>query len=108
MADETTLTRVCSAEDVPLNEVRRFDLNGARVAVFHLDDGFYALGDTCSHEEASLSEGFVEDEQVECPKHGATFDIRTGRNCTLPATRPVPAYRVSVENGEVYVEVPHG
>jgi 3-phenylpropionate/trans-cinnamate dioxygenase ferredoxin subunit len=108
VSDETTLTRVCLADDVPVNEARRFVVNGVPIAVFHMPDGFYAIGDTCSHEEASLSEGFVEEDVVECPRHGAQFDIRTGQNRSLPATRPVPAYRVVAENGEVYVEVPNG
>lgn len=108
MNDETTLTRVCRVEDIPVNEARRFVVNGTPIAVFNMPDGFSAIGDTCSHEEASLSEGFVEDDVVECPRHGAQFDIQTGQNRSLPATRPVPAYRVVAENGEVYVEVSNG
>ena len=104
MSEEKTLVRVCRADEIPLNEARRFDLNGAPIAVFHLPAGFFAIGDTCSHEEASLSEGFLEDDVVECPKHGAQFDIATGQNRSLPATRPVPAYRAVVDGDDVYVE----
>jgi 3-phenylpropionate/trans-cinnamate dioxygenase ferredoxin subunit len=106
MTEETTLVRVCRTDEIPLNEGRRFDVNGSRVAVFHLPLGFFAIGDTCSHEESSLSEGFVEDDVVECPKHGAQFEIATGTNRSLPATRPVPAYKVAVEGEDVYVEAP--
>lgn len=108
MSDERTLERLCSTGDIPLNEARRFEVNGTPVAVFHLPLGFFAIGDTCSHEESSLSEGFVEDEVVECAKHGAQFDIATGKNQSLPATKPVPAYRVVVEGEDVYVEAPNG
>jgi len=108
MSDEKTLVRLCRADEVPLNEGRRFDVNGTPVALFHLPAGFFAIGDTCSHEEASLSEGFVEDEMVECPRHGAQFDIATGQNRSLPATRPVPAFRVVVDGDDVFVEDPDG
>jgi nitrite reductase/ring-hydroxylating ferredoxin subunit len=108
MSDERTLVRVCSTDEIPLNEGRRFDVNGIPVAVFHLPLGFFAIGNTCSHEESSLSDGFVEEDKVECPKHGAQFDIATGKNLSLPATRPVPSYRVVVEGEDVYLEAPNG
>ncbi len=107
-AENATLVRVCRADEIPLNEARRFEVAGVPMAVFHLPAGFFAIGDTCSHEEASLAEGFIEDDVVECPRHGAQFGIETGQNRTLPATKPVPAYRVSVQDGEIYVEDPNG
>jgi len=107
MSDERTLVRLCGTDEIPLNEGRRFEVNGDPIAVFHIPEGFFAIGDTCSHEESSLSEGYIDDDIVECPRHGAQFDIATGQNRSLPATRPVASYRVVVENGEVYVEVPN-
>ena len=65
----------------------------------------FAIGDRCSHAEASLSEGEVFDHEVECPRHGSTFDLRTGKPQSLPATKPVPTYLVQIEDGNVYVEV---
>ena len=108
MAEEATLIKLCRADEVPVGEARRFVVNDVPVALFHLPGGFYAIADTCSHEEASLSEGFIEDEIVECPRHGAQFDIETGQNRSLPATRPVAAYRVAVEGDDIYVEAPNG
>jgi 3-phenylpropionate/trans-cinnamate dioxygenase ferredoxin subunit len=71
-------------------------------------DDFYALGDRCSHEDYSLSEGEVlEDEcEIECWKHGSTFDLHTGEPCSLPATKPVPVYRVRLDGDDVIVELP--
>jgi 3-phenylpropionate/trans-cinnamate dioxygenase ferredoxin subunit len=66
----------------------------------------FALGDRCSHAEASLADGLVSAGTVECPRHGAVFDLRSGAALTMPATRPVPAYPVEVEGDEVYVDVP--
>jgi 3-phenylpropionate/trans-cinnamate dioxygenase ferredoxin component len=108
MSEEKTLVRLCGVDEVPLDEARRFEVNGHRIALFHLPLGFFALGDTCSHAEASLSEGYIEDDSVECPEHGAQFDITTGETRSLPATKPVPTYRVIVEGDEVFVEDPNG
>jgi 3-phenylpropionate/trans-cinnamate dioxygenase ferredoxin subunit len=71
--------------------------------MFRVGDEVYAVGDTCSHAEASLAEGEVFDMSVECPRHGSEFDLRTGAPSSLPATSPVPTYGVSIEDGTVYV-----
>jgi 3-phenylpropionate/trans-cinnamate dioxygenase ferredoxin component len=84
----------------------KVDLDEHRIAVFLIDGSVFAIGDRCSHAEASLAEGEVFDHEVECPRHGSTFDLRTGEPHTLPATKPVPTYSVSIEDGNVYVELP--
>jgi 3-phenylpropionate/trans-cinnamate dioxygenase ferredoxin subunit len=65
----------------------------------------YAIGDTCSHQDYSLSEGDVWGTEVECPLHGSRFNLATGQPDRLPATAPVPTYPVTIRAGEVYVEV---
>lgn len=75
------------------------------IAIFRLDDGYYAIEDRCSHEEAALSEGEIENGKVECPLHGALFDIKTGKNLSLPAVLPVKSYRVKIENGDIFLEL---
>ena len=95
---------VGKANDLQPGMVVRVVLDGVPVAVFNVDGDFHAIGDTCSHEEASLSEGFIDEDIVECPKHGAMFHIPTGENRSLPATRPVPLFRAVVEGDELYVE----
>lgn len=86
-------------------DVKVYQVNENRIAVFQLEDGFYAIEDTCSHEEASLSQGEVEEGVVECPLHGARFDIRSGRNLSFPAVIPVKSYAVKTENGEIFIEI---
>lgn len=76
---------------------------GEDITVFRCDGSFYALDDTCSHAQASLAEGWVEDSQVECPLHGAAFDLRTGEALCLPATRPVATHKVEVIDGQVWL-----
>ncbi|HYT29414.1 MAG TPA: non-heme iron oxygenase ferredoxin subunit [Actinomycetota bacterium] len=102
------LVEVGTTADVPEGEVRRFVVRGTEVAVANLGGGrFLAVGDVCSHAEASLSEGEVDvdDETIECPRHGSTFDLATGRPRTLPATLPVPAFPVKVEGDTILIEV---
>lgn len=74
------------------------------VAVFHTEDGeFYALDDTCSHGQASLAEGWLEKDRVECPLHGSEFCLRTGEALTLPATKPAGVHAVQERDGELYL-----
>jgi 3-phenylpropionate/trans-cinnamate dioxygenase ferredoxin subunit len=78
------------------------------VALVRIDDDVYAIGDTCSHANVSLSEGEVlaGDREIECWKHGSTFSLVTGEPLTLPATQPVPVYEARVEDGQIVVVVP--
>ncbi|AUY49418.1 bifunctional 3-phenylpropionate/cinnamic acid dioxygenase ferredoxin subunit [Streptomyces sp. CB01881] len=89
------------AEDVP----RRVDLNGVPVSIVRTDEGVFAINDTCSHANVSLSEGEVEDCMIECWLHGSSFDLRTGKPSGLPATKPVAVYPVKIEGDDVLVSV---
>ena len=81
----------------------RVDVAGHRLAVFRIGSEFYVIGDRCSHADASLAEGEIFDYDVECPRHGSEFDVRTGRPAGLPATRPVPTYEVRIDGRDVMV-----
>jgi 3-phenylpropionate/trans-cinnamate dioxygenase ferredoxin subunit len=95
---------VCHEDDLPPGGVRRVDLEPP-IAVFNVDGVFYAIDDTCTHANASLSEGDVDGCAVECPWHIATFDLRTGEPSSLPATKPVRTHSVKIEDGTVFVLV---
>ena len=99
--------RVCSVDDIASGQAKRFDVGGAKVAVVRIGDDFYALGDTCSHAEVSLSEGEVltSDREIECWKHGSTFSLVDGEPQSLPATRPVPVYEVVLDGSDVLVRL---
>ena len=73
------------------------------IAVFRLGDEYYAMDDVCTHDGGPLAEGLIEGDEIECPRHGARFSIRTGAVLCLPATAPVTTYPVRVENGEILV-----
>jgi 3-phenylpropionate/trans-cinnamate dioxygenase ferredoxin subunit len=94
--------------DVPEGEARRFVVKRIEIAVANLGGGtFLAVDDICSHAEASLSEGEVDvdDETIECPRHGSVFDLRTGRPRSLPATLPVVTFPVKVEGDTIMIEL---
>jgi 3-phenylpropionate/trans-cinnamate dioxygenase ferredoxin subunit len=97
--------RVASVDDVPAGEGRYFDVDGEAIAIFHVDGSYYAINDVCTHEEASLAEGELEGEVVECALHGARFNVRTGEVVSLPAVVPVQTYPVRVVGSNIEVEV---
>jgi 3-phenylpropionate/trans-cinnamate dioxygenase ferredoxin component len=101
-------TRLCSRDDLQPGSAKRFDAAGLRIALVRIGDEYFAVGDRCSHEDYSLADGEVwSDEcELECAKHGSTFDLRTGEPCSLPATKPVPVYDLVIDDDSVSVVVP--
>ena len=91
--------------DIMQNASKVFNIDDKEIALFNCEGKFYAIDDLCSHSEASLSEGEVYDCKVECPLHGAEFDLNAGEAVTLPATKPVKTYPVYVEDGYLYIEM---
>jgi 3-phenylpropionate/trans-cinnamate dioxygenase ferredoxin subunit len=99
--------RVASVDEVPVESLKRVDAGSTPVCLAHAEDGnFYALNDTCTHEEFSLSEGELWEMDVECPQHGSRFNLITGKVTGLPAVIPARTYPVTVEGANVFVEVP--
>ncbi len=92
-----------SLDTIEPGSAMKVTIEGRDIALVRIDDDIYAIGDTCSHADVSLSEGFVEadDCAIECERHGALFDLKTGEALTLPAIRPVPSYDVAVVDGNV-------
>ncbi len=83
----------------------RIEKNGESICVTRIGDEVFAIDDTCSHADASLSEGDVSDHKIECWLHGAEFDLRTGAALTPPAVAPLKKYSVSVDGDSVTVEI---
>lgn len=99
---------LCAVDDLEPGTARRFDVVGHRIALVRIGDDFHAVDDRCSHEDYSLAEGEVwpDECEIECPRHGSTFDLLTGQPCSLPATHAVAVYAVEVADGKVSVVVP--
>ncbi|MFC0432861.1 bifunctional 3-phenylpropionate/cinnamic acid dioxygenase ferredoxin subunit [Kutzneria buriramensis] len=95
---------VCRVDQLPPGEAVRVAAVDPPIAVFHTEDGeFYAVDDTCTHQDASLADGWLEGCTVECPLHASCFDLRTGRPSGPPATTPIRTYPVVVEDGVIRV-----
>jgi 3-phenylpropionate/trans-cinnamate dioxygenase ferredoxin subunit len=101
------LIKACKTDQLKPGEAIRLNLTPP-IAIYRLNDGFYATEDTCSHAQSSLSAGDIDLEEctVECPYHASLFDIRTGHALSLPASKPVRTYAVTIEGDEVFVETP--
>ena len=95
---------VCPMAALPPGEAIRVEADEP-VAVFNVDGVLYAIDDTCTHQDASLADGWVEDCAVECPLHASCFDLRTGKVSGPPAKFPVRTHRVVVQDGMVYDEL---
>ncbi len=101
------LLDVCPADELPPGEVKIVHAGSVSVGVYNLDGEYHAIEDRCSHDDGPLCEGEFDPEAgvVICPRHGANFDIRSGRALTLPAYLPVGVFPVRVVDGMIKVEV---
>ncbi|MFM2352270.1 MAG: hypothetical protein RL096_751 [Actinomycetota bacterium] len=98
--------RICAVEDIKLGKAIRVKIGDDAIAIVRTKaDNVFALDDKCSHGEISLSEGFVDNETIECWAHGAKFSLETGEALTLPAYEPVAKYEVIIDNGDIFLEI---
>jgi len=99
------MSRACAVSDLPEEGAIKVHLGGKDICVARSHGQVYAIFDTCSHADVSLSEGEVEDGTIECWLHGSKFDLRTGAPIGLPATKSVPTYPVTVIGDDVYLKL---
>ncbi|MEA2011416.1 MAG: non-heme iron oxygenase ferredoxin subunit [Actinomycetota bacterium] len=97
--------KIAPLVELPDGSGVRVETHGEKIALFRVGDTVHAIGDRCSHAEASLAEGEVFDGEVECPRHGSPFDLTTGEPGALPATTAVPVYPTAVRDGIVYLTI---
>lgn len=97
---------VAKVGEIAVDGVKIVRLNDVPVAIFRFDDGYYAIEDVCTHDGGPVAEGCLANGVIECPRHGAQFDVRTGRVVRFPATSPVPTYAVRVNGDDIQVECP--
>lgn len=102
----TEFVKVARAEDIPPGGRLWHEFEEETVVIFNVDGEFYCIADVCTHDGGPLEDGELVGYKVECPRHGACFDVRTGDALALPAVEPVPTYLVKVKDGDVYVESP--
>ncbi len=95
--------RVAQITDVKEGTAKVFTVGEVRIALCNVEEKFYAIADICTHDGGPLGEGELDDCQIECPRHGARFDVRTGKALCLPAVINVPTYPVEVRDSEIFV-----
>lgn len=100
-----TLHTIAKVSDTPPGTISVHEVGDLRIALCNVNGRFYAIDDVCTHDGGPLDQGELDGDLVECPRHGARFDVTTGRPMTLPAVRPVQTYPVTVDGDEVRVEV---
>ena len=103
MADEWI--DVGAAAELSAGAITYVDVRGTPMALCHVDGELYAVGNVCTHDNGSLSGGALDGYQIECPRHGARFDVRNGQVICLPAAAPIPTYAVKQEDGRVKVRL---
>ena len=98
-------TKICGFDELEENQAVKVEIDGVPIVVVRDSAGdVFAIGDTCTHGDISLSEGFVEDDTVECWAHGSKFSLKSGRPLNLPAYEPVPVFTVELIDGDVYID----
>ncbi len=100
----TDWIRVCATGELLPGECRVVDVDGASAAVFNVDGEIYAIEDVCTHDGGELTGGELRGHEIECPRHGARFDVRTGSALCAPAYEPTAKFPIKVENGVIYTK----
>jgi 3-phenylpropionate/trans-cinnamate dioxygenase ferredoxin component len=97
---------IAPADQVPDGERVFLEVEGKSIVLFNLAGTFFAIGDVCSHDNGPVGDGEIEEMEIICPRHGARFDIRTGKATSLPAVRDIPSYPVRVVHGMLEIGLP--
>ncbi len=103
----TEFVKVAHVHDIPPGERLFYEFAEETVIIFNVGGKYYCIADLCTHDEGPLEDGILEGFEVECPRHGARFDIRSGKATCFPATEPVPTFQVEVRGDHVYVAPPN-
>ena len=99
---------VATKDELPNGARKLLEIDGRPIAVFNVAGEYYAIADVCSHDDGPVAEGELEGYEIECPRHGAHFDVRDGKVLSFPAIVDIPAYPVRVEGEEILVGLPPG
>ena len=94
---------VASTDEVKVGERIVVEVDDHYIAIFNVDNRYYAIEDVCTHDDGPLAEGYLEGTTIECPRHGAKFDITSGKVLSMPAVKSVPRYEVKVSGNEIQI-----
>lgn len=104
--EQVEYIEITPTEDVPEGERIFIEVKGKSIVIFNLAGKLFAIGDICSHDNGPVGDGEIEETEIICPRHGARFDIRTGKATSLPAVVDIPAYPVRVVDGMIQIGIP--
>jgi len=96
---------VAKTSEISVGEFKQVVVEGKPLLICHTADGFFAIEDTCTHDDGPLADGWLEGDAIECPRHGARFDVKTGKVLCLPAAVPIKSYPVKIEGDEIEVSI---
>ena len=105
-SEKCEFVQVCNLTDLPSGERLYLEIDGQNIVILNLAGIFYAIGDVCSHDDGPVGDGEIEGFEIICPRHGARFDVRTGKVTSLPAVVDIPAYPVRQVNGFIEIGLP--
>ena len=103
MAD--TFVTVANTSEIAIGQVKAVTVQGKQLLICHTEAGFYAVADTCTHDDGPLADGWLDGNAIECPRHGARFDVATGKVLCLPAAVGINSYPVRIDGDEIKVNV---
>ena len=96
---------VARGSEIPVGQFKSVVVQGKPLLICHTERGFFAIDDTCTHDDGPLADGWLEGDEIECPRHGARFDVKTGKVLCLPAAVPIKSYPVKVEGEDIGVNI---
>ena len=97
---------IAPASELPNGERLFLEIEGKAIVIFNIAGQLFAIGDVCTHDDGPLGDGDLEGFNIVCPRHGAEFDVRTGKVVQMPAVVDIPAYPVTVVDGMIQVGIP--
>jgi 3-phenylpropionate/trans-cinnamate dioxygenase ferredoxin subunit len=100
-----TATRVCSIDEIPENRTRVIAIGEKEIQLTRMNGEVYAFDNVCTHDDAPIGERDISVGEIQCPRHGAKFDVKSGRATGLPAIMPIKTYQVTIEDGDVFIDL---
>jgi nitrite reductase/ring-hydroxylating ferredoxin subunit len=97
---------IAPASELPNGERLFVEFGDKPIVIFNIAGQFFAIGDVCTHDDGPLGDGVIEGNNIVCPRHGAEFDVRTGKAMAMPAAVDIPAYPVQIREGAIFVGIP--
>ncbi len=101
----STFVKVATRDELPAGAKIVLEVDGRAIVLFNVGGEYHAIDDVCTHDGGPLAEGELTDGEIQCPRHGARFDLKTGRPLCMPAIEPVTVHAIEVRGDDLYVAI---